>query len=88
MFARTTIAKLTAFTTAHSIDYLSRSENGFGAVSKRDARTFAIGSKDGRERDTTASLDDLVTLVDPWPNDLLKWRDLRANRLTTLHDKR
>ena len=49
-----------------------------------DGSTFAISSKDNRERDTTAGLDDPVALIDPSSNDLLKWRNFRANRLTTL----
>ena len=48
------------------------------------ACTFAIGSKDNRERETTASLDDTVALIDPSSNNLLKWRNFRVNRLTTL----
>jgi hypothetical protein len=47
--------------------------------------TFSVGSKDSGERDTTASLDDLVTRIDPGSNDLLKRRHFRANRLTALY---
>lgn len=85
MLARTTITELSAFAAAHRIDYMFRLEANFGAVVKRDDCTFSVRSKDGGERDTTASLDDLVTLIDPWPNDLLKRRNFGANRLTTLY---
>ena len=84
MLARTAVTKLTAFATAHRIDYRCRSENDFGA-DKGDLCTFSVGSKDGGERNTTASLDDPVTLINPGTDDPLKRRHFRANRLTTLY---
>jgi hypothetical protein len=53
-------------------------------VIKRGHWTFSASSQDGGECDAAASLDDLVALIDPWSNDLLKRRSLGANRLTTL----
>ena len=50
-----------------------------------DACTFGIGSEDNRERDTTADLDDRVTLIDPSSSDLLKRRNFGANRPATLY---
>ena len=50
-----------------------------------DGCTFSIRSKDNRERDNAACLDDPVALIDPSSNDIPEWRNFRANRPTTLY---
>ena len=81
VLARAAIAKLTVLTTCHGIDYLCQSEN----ESERDVCTFTISRKANRERHTAVDLDDSVALIDPSSKDLLKWRNFRASRLTTLY---
>jgi hypothetical protein len=57
----------------------------FRSVVRRGNCTFSTNGKNGGERDATASLDDLVSLIDPGSNDPLKRRNLWANGLTTLY---